>query len=255
MRIPRVHVPFELAEHARFALPPEAARHLRQSLRARPGQPLVVFDGRGGEYEAKVEALDARAVRVATGAFRPVDREPPVRVRLAQGIARGERMDFAVQKAVELGVAELTPLFTERTVVRLAGARAERRREHWQAVAVQACQQCGRNRIPEVRAPLALERWLERVSENGHVRGALGLALDPGAGRGLAELGEGVREVALLIGPEGGLSDAELARTRGAGFVPLRLGPRTLRTETAAIAALAAIQTRWGDLGAPTAGR
>jgi 16S rRNA (uracil1498-N3)-methyltransferase len=242
MRIPRLFVATPLRSGADMALDPEQAHYISRVLRLRAGAELLLFDGRGGEYRARVARVAARAADVSIGDFTMREAESPLHVCLAQGISRGERMDYTVQKAVELGASEIVPLLTERCGVQLDPSRAQKRVEHWQKVAASACAQCGRNQLPPIAGVHELRQWLIRP------RSGLRLVLDPRASRGLAALPR-CAAVTLLIGPEGGLSDAELAAASRAGFQGLHMGPRTLRTETAAMTALAAIQTLWGDLG------
>ena len=244
MPIPRLHVDLPLAAGRRITLPETAAHHVARVLRLAAGDALTVFDGRGGEYRATLVRVSRAAVEVDVGARDPVDRESRLAVELGQGICKGDRMDLVVQKATELGVRAVRPIVCERTVVKLDAARAERRLAHWRAIAVHAAQQCGRTRVPEVAGIEDLGAWL--------ARGGSGPAfvLSPRAGASLSGLaspapGELVR---LLVGPEGGLSPREVERAGDAGFEGLRLGPRVLRTETAALVALAALQARWGDL-------
>lgn len=241
----RVFVDQGLGPAQKVVLGEAAARHLRTVLRLKPGAELTLFDGRGGEYAGVIARLDRERVSIEVGSHRSVEREPPIQVTLALGLARAERMDLAVQKAVELGASSVVPVQTERSVVRLSEARAARRQHHWQAIAVGACEQCGRNQVPIIDKVQSLDGWLSELA-------APGLCLVPSldADRGLGTLSPRPGEpVSLLIGPEGGLSPAEHSRATAAGFEPIRLGPRVLRTETAAIAVLTAVMTLWGDLG------
>lgn len=244
-RRPRIHVDGALAAEASQPLPAGAARHVAQVLRLRPGDTLVLFDGRGGEVDAEIERVAGAAVTVRTGARRERERESPLAVTLGLAVARGERMDVAVQKAAELGVQRIVPLLTRHGVVRLAGDRAERRAAHWRAVVAHACEQCGRNRLPEVAAVTPVAALLEDAPGSG---GAW--LLDPDAGTPLAGLPRPAGALTLLVGPEGGWHEHEVAAAGRAGWTRASLGPRVLRTETAAIAALAAAQVLWGDLGA-----
>ena len=228
-----------------MALTEERAHYLKSVLRLRRGAELVVFNGTGGEFQACVEVISRAATRVKIGAFHPLCRESPLAIHLGLGISRGERMDLAIQKAVELGVTGITPLTTERSVVRLNSERRLTRWEHWQKVAQSACEQCHRNIVPALAEPRSLDEWL------GECRGGLKLLLDPLGERSFKDLTLPSGGVCLLSGPEGGFSEDERARARAAGFLAIRLGPRVLRTETAALAALTAIQVLWGDLGAP----
>lgn len=239
----RFYLPSALAPGAEAELPAAAGHHAARVLRLAAGAAVTLFDGRGGEYAGRIVRVDGARVRVAVGAHRAVECEAPVHVTLAQGISSGERMDYTLQKAVELGVAVLQPLATARSVVRLSGERAERRMEHWRQVVAGACEQCGRNTVPEVRAIATPAVWL--AGQTG-AEGAVRLTLAPDAARSLSALAPAARAV-LAVGPEGGFDSGERALLAGAGFEGVRLGPRVLRTETAALAALAAIHARWGD--------
>lgn len=243
MREPRLYLPGPLSSGTRCAVDGEIHHYLARVLRLEAGAPLVLFDGRGGEFRGVLESLSRREALVRVGEHVEVDREPPVSVRLAQGIGRGERSDFAVQKAVELGATHIVLLLTERGVVRLAGDRAARRARHWQEIATQACQQCGRTRLPAVEGVHALDDWLRTFPGDG-----LRLILDPSAHTPLERSLYAGGPITVLVGPEGGFSEREIAAAREHGFVAVRLGPRTLRTETAALAALTAVQLLWGDL-------
>jgi 16S rRNA (uracil1498-N3)-methyltransferase len=245
MRLTRVYSGAPLTSGGVLELEGSAADHVARVLRLRAGAEIIVFDGRGGEYPAELLAVDRHGVRVAVGAHRALERESPLELSLVQGISRGERMDLVVQKATELGVSRIVPYEAERSVVRLDAPGRARRLAHWQAVAAGACEQCGRNRLPRIDEPCGLEAALAGVA------GAeLRMLLDPLAATGVVSLlGAHPTTVAVLIGPEGGLAEGERARALQAGFVAARLGPRVLRTETAAITALAAVQAIAGDLG------
>lgn len=240
---PRIYFPERLSASERRTLTGDRHHHVARVLRLRAGATLTVFDGAGGEYSAVIEELGRREAVLFIGEHRKVDRESPLCVRLAQGIGRGERTDFAIQKAVELGATEIVPLLTRRGVVKLDADRARRRLAHWQGIAVHACQQSGRNRLPSLHSVVALDDWL-----GGRSRDGLELVLDPDACEGIGEIEHEGGAVTLLVGPEGGFDPSERDAAVAAGFRAVRLGPRTLRTETAAIAALAAVQSRWGDL-------
>jgi len=218
--------------------------HLTKVLRLRVGDALVLFNGEGGEYVARVAAVGRRSTRIEVGEFVEGERESPLELILLQGVSRGERMDYTVQKAVELGVTRIVPVLTERTVVNLKGERQEKRRAHWQGVVHSACEQSGRNRVPAVAA---LRPFAQAVAE---AAGGLKLVLHHRAETSLETLPVPQGPVSLLIGPEGGLSAQEITTAEAAGFVPLRLGPRVLRTETAALAAISVLQWRWGDFAA-----
>ena len=226
-------------------LPPPQSHHAVRVLRLKAGDAVVLFNGDGAEYAAVIsEAGRDRLVLEITGRA-AVDRESPLAVTLAQAVSGGERMDYTVQKAVELGAAVIQPLTAERSVVRLQGERAAKRAEHWQAVVVASCEQCGRNRLPRVQPLLKFDDYL--AAESVRRDGALRLMLSPRSARGLRELDRPAGAIVLLAGPEGGFSPQEERAAQQAGFLPARVGPRVLRTETAAVAALAAMQALWGD--------
>ncbi|HQU15787.1 MAG: 16S rRNA (uracil(1498)-N(3))-methyltransferase [Chromatiales bacterium 21-64-14] len=243
MRVPRLYVPQPLAPGLSVELDPSAARHTTRVLRLRPGAELILFNGDGSEYHAELTGDPKRGgcARIIAAVER--HNESPLAITLGQGIARGERMDYIVQKAVELGVACIVPLITERTVVRLEGARREQRRSHWQRIVESACEQCGRTRLPQLLDPMPLDQWIPEVPAGNR------WYLDPDAPAGFAQLPRPVDGVVLVIGPEGGFSPDEKDTVRKAGFRGTRMGPRILRTETATLAALAALQTLWGDAG------
>lgn len=246
MRVTRVYVDAALAPGLHVALTGSAASHLTRVLRLRPGDALTLFNGRGGEYAGIISQPRTGAVSVAVGEERQLERESPLMLTLAQGVSRGERMDLVVQKATELGVSGLVPVLTERSVVRLDPQQAARKVAHWRAIAIAACAQSGRNRVPEVATPLALREFtgMARSTEASGAR----VLLSPGAELRLDDVPPPVTDVTVLIGPEGGLTEAEEELARSAGFIPVRLGPRVLRTETAAIAALTLLQRKFGDL-------
>ena len=242
---PRVHVGFELEPGRAYALPPPQAHHAVRVLRLAAGDTLALFNGDGAEYPARVERVSKREVTVKVQERRIVSRESPLAVTLAQAIASGERMDYTIQKAVELGVAAIQPLAASRSVVRLSGERADRRVSHWRAVAIAACEQCGRNHLPPIAAVAPLERWLAQWPARND--GSRPLLLSPRGETTLRELDRPAKTVVILAGPEGGLTQDEESAARRSGFIPVSLGPRVLRTETAAVAALAAMQALWGD--------
>jgi 16S rRNA (uracil1498-N3)-methyltransferase len=241
MTSPRFYLDQPLAPGARFSLPPGPARHAARALRLAVDDAITLFNGRGGEFAARIERIHKDDVAVSVTGFADVERESPLRVMLAQGISSGERMDYTLQKAVELGVAAIQPIAARRSVIKLAGERADRRVVHWQGVVASACEQCGRNQVPVVAPPLPLAQWLGQQQ-----RGRL-LFLSPLAEARLAELPPPAAPDWLVAGPEGGFEADEIAALHAAGAIPVRLGPRVLRTETAALAALAAMQTLWGD--------
>src|SRR3979490_631135 len=231
-----------LASGMRVTVQGSAAGPLTRVLRLRVGEALTVFNGAGGEYAASIEHAHAGRVAVAIGEPRAIERESPLTLTLAQGVSRGERMDLVVQKATELGASGVAPVLAERSVVRLTAQQADRRLNHWRAIAIAACEQSGRNRLPAIASPVPLKDFL-RTSD-----GSMRLVLSPAATATLADLPRLVSAVTVLIGPEGGVAEAEQEAAVAAGFKPVRLGPRVLRTETAAIAALTLLQREFGDL-------
>lgn len=238
----RVYIDQPLSTGATITLSEDAARHLVQVLRMRVGDNFIAFNGQGGEYAASLSAASKREAQATIGTFNAVDRESPLSITLAQCVSKGDRMDYTLQKAVELGVSAIVPLISSRTVVKLDAERWVKKIEHWQGVIISACEQSGRTRVPQLAAPQDLDDWLH-ASDNDHLK----LVLAPGASKQLRQLDPNSRAITLLIGPEGGLSEAECALAAKRQYIPLALGPRILRTETAGVAALAAIQAQWGD--------
>lgn len=240
LRITRIFSEQALGEETQVELPPGPAAHVAQVLRLRMGDSLILFDGEGRDYPGRLLVATRKRVRVAIG--RPTEAEPEasLAVRLGIGVSKGERMDYAIQKAVELGVASICPLFTKRSVVRLDEARLKKRQEHWRGVVIAACEQSGRRRLPELASSTSLERWLTQ-------KHPCPLLLDHRSTTSMPDIAAPARELTLLVGPEGGLAPEERALARDSGFRPIRLGPRVLRTETAPLAALAAAQILWGD--------
>ncbi len=244
MRVNRAHVDAALAVGARVALPEGAAAHLLRVLRLGVGDGCVLFNGDGHDYDARIVVAGKRGGEAEVTGARKIDSESPLRIVLLQGIARGEKMDWILQKATELGVAGFVPVSSERSEVRLEGERAGKRLAHWNSVVVSACEQSGRALVPDVAAPRPLAAALDALPG-----GSLRLTLDPGADAGIAARPPpGDRTLVLAIGPEGGWSPRDRATLADAGFTGLRLGPRILRTETAGLAAIAALQSRFGDL-------
>jgi 16S rRNA (uracil1498-N3)-methyltransferase len=229
--MPRFHCPVPLAEGQVLALPPGAARHV-QVLRLQPGRELTLFNGEGGEFAAVVETMGRSDVTVRVGRHSPIEREAARDIHLAIGMPANERMDWLVEKAAELGAASIQPLLAERSVLKLTGERAAKKQAHWQGIAIAACEQCGRNRVPVVHEAVPFAQWQPMTA----VR--LLLSFDP-QGVTLGAIAQG--PVLLLSGPEGGLSPQEEHAARAQGFQPVTLGPRVLRAETAPLAALAAL--------------
>jgi 16S rRNA (uracil1498-N3)-methyltransferase len=243
MRLARVHVDEDLRAGQSVTLDGGAANHVVRVLRLRVGDALTLFNGRGGEYVVKLEEIRRATAVVSVLEHRALERESPFHLTLAQGISRGERMDWVIQKATELGAARIVPLFTERSMVHLDEQQAAKKLQHWHSIAIAACEQCGRNRIPEIAAPLDLPHFLQQRSAQGAA-----LLLSPRAPQRIQDIESARSSATVLIGPEGGLADLEQEVATGAGFTPVRLGPRVLRTETAAICALTLLQQRFGDL-------
>jgi len=240
MRISRIFSPEPLHSGGHIRLDGTATRHLLQVLRLANGSPLVLFDGSGDDYAAELDIQGKNDCRAHIGEIVRSEQPPALRIHLALGISRGERMDFAIQKAVELGVWSLAPLFTERTLVQLKGDRLDTRQAHWQGVLRHACEQSGRSLLPELHTAQPLANWLDTFEGQG-------VLLDHRARLGLRQLPSPGAEILLLVGPEGGLSETERLTAMEKGLQGVRLGPRILRTETAPLAAISAIQTLWGD--------
>jgi 16S rRNA (uracil1498-N3)-methyltransferase len=238
----RFHCPLPLTSGQTIELPERVAHHALRVLRLKLGAVLVLFTGAGGEFDATLTHVDKRTVRAEIGAWHDIERESPLAVTLAQGLSSAEKMDYTLQKAVELGVAAIQPLAVAKSVARLDSERAQRRLEHWRQIAISACEQCGRNRVPEIAPLTELNAWLATpLAETRFL-------LTPRGERRIAELATTDSNIVLLAGPEGGFTDDEEKAALATGFTAMRLGPRTLRTETAAVAAIAALQARWGDL-------
>ena len=241
-RVARFYADQPLRAGGTLLLPEDTAHHAVHVLRLHAGEAVTLFNGRGGEFAGRIAAIERLRVTVDLLEHRPLERESPLAVTLLQGVSSSEKMDFTVQKATELGVAALQPLIAARSTGRIAGERAAQKRAHWQRVAIAACEQCGRNRVPQVLPPLPLAEFCR-----GPLAGP-GLLLSPTAQLGLRDAAARLQgSVALAAGPEAGFTAAEEALLAGAGCVPVRLGPRVLRTETAALAALAALNALAGD--------
>lgn len=241
--MPRFYLPETLSPDTLIALPDASAHHAARVLRLTAGDTVTLFNGRGGEWVGNIHHIGKREVEVHVAAWQDVERETPLRVTLAQGISSGERMDYTLQKAVELGVYAIHPVACARSVVKLSGERADKRRTHWQNLVIAACEQCARNRVPEVSDIAPLSVWLVRSATT-----PLKLMFAPDAQHTLHTLPRPDGDVTMLAGPEGGFDAHEYSAALAAGFIPIRLGPRVLRTETAALAALSAMQILWGDL-------
>ncbi|WP_412478910.1 16S rRNA (uracil(1498)-N(3))-methyltransferase [Azonexus sp. IMCC34839] len=242
MNLPRFYCREALSPGAHVELPEPVARHAVRVLRMPPGAPMVLFDGRGGEYLAHIERIERDRVFAELAGWNDIERESPLAITLVQALQAGEKMDFTIQKAVELGVRDFVPVESRRSVMRLAGERAAKRVAHWQGVSASACEQCGRNQVPLVAPLERLDQWLARPAPADTLR----LMLAPDAPGTLADIAP-AQKVQLLIGAEGGLDPQEVIAAQQSGFVAVRMGPRVLRTETAGLAALAVLQALWGD--------
>lgn len=251
MTTPRIYLPQALSSDSVVALPEEASHHLLHVLRLRIGEKLVLFNGRGGEFLGELFFIDKKFARVKIGVWRGGVSESPLTLHLGQGIICGAKMDYAVQKAVELGVNYITPLFTTFCEVKLSGERLAQKIEHWQKIAVHASEQCGRCHPPQILPAQTLGRWVEALSatSDNSVKSdaAQKIILAPEASLSLVELPRATH-ITLLAGAEGGLSESEVNLAEQHGFTAYRIGPRILRAETAALTALAVIQSQWGDL-------
>ncbi len=244
MTEPRVYVDMDLADQAAVTLGDAAYHHLIVVLRRIRGDGIVLFNGRGGEYAANIETVGKRKLTARIRQFHDVSRESALPVTLVQAVSKGERMDYTIQKAVELGVSAIQPVVTEHVVVRLDAERWARKQEHWQGIAVAAAEQSGRTRVPTVAPVLDLNDWMSKCPPDAF-RLILSLTVTPATARRAPG-----QPIVLLVGPEGGWSELERKLADLAGFAGLALGPRVLRTETAGVAALAVLQSQWGDMGA-----
>jgi 16S rRNA (uracil1498-N3)-methyltransferase len=240
--IPRFFCPFPLHPGATVELAADAAHHALKVLRVGAGDTAILFDGRGGQWRATLNPA-GKALRATLNEFDDIDREPPLALTLVQGQPAGDKMDLVVQKAVELGVRRIQPVTAKRSLVRLSGERAERRVAHWRNIAIAACEQSGRNRVPAIAPILDLPQYLGMAAQENGLR----FVCAPGASESLRDLMAPSVPVSLLVGPEGGFDEGELLAARAAGFRPIGLGPRVLRTETAGLGALAAMMALWGD--------
>lgn len=236
----------------RITLNSDTSHHAVQVLRLKPGDSVTLFDGTGGEFSGRLEQISKSGCQVRIEHHLPIERESPLMIELAQAVCINEKMDWIIQKAVEQGVARIQPLTTCRTLVRLTGERADKREQHWQRIIIAACEQCGRNRTPQLLPLMPLSHWLEQKlawkHESSNPAGH-DIMLSPAAHQRLAELSspQTGEFMTLLTGPEGGFTGEETNAAHLAGFIPVRLGSRILRTESAALAAIAAAQTLWGD--------
>ena len=243
MRIPRIYHPESLTVGTQVALCEDAANHVGRVLRMGKGQAIQLFDGSNHVFEAVITDAGKKNVTVEIQSSALDDRESPIHIHLGQVMSRGDKMEFTIQKSIELGVSLITPLFSERCGVKLDAERLNKKIQQWQKIAIAACEQCGRNQVPEIRPAMDLEAWCAEQDEG------LKLNLHPRASDSINTLPLPVERVRLLIGPEGGLSAEEIAMTARYQFTDILLGPRVLRTETTALTAITALQVRFGDLG------
>jgi 16S rRNA (uracil1498-N3)-methyltransferase len=240
MRIPRIFTPQDLNIHSTIELEEAPSHHLNKVLRMQVGRELIVFNGLGGEYLSTIESMTKKNVCVMLTQFNAENRESPLDLELAIGISRGDRMEWVLQKATELGVTTITPLVTERTEVKLSSERADKKMERWQQTIISACEQCQRNMLPRLNTPILVNDWVAQCNAE------LKCVLHHREHKGFPQ-NKKITSVALLIGPEGGLSEAEINGAIQQEFLPLTLGPRVLRTETAPVAAISLVQYLWGD--------
>lgn len=242
MRIPRIFHPDNIIVDHTIDLTQEASKHLLTVLRLKEGHPIILFNGDGNEYSATLQLESKRQASALIEAQLTMSVESPLPIHLGQGISKGERMDFVLQKSVELGVTEITPIITERCPIKLNNERWDKKQQHWFKVITSACEQCGRNVVPTLHQAISLHEWLSQSTQQ------LRLTLDPKAEKTMREFKPNQHGFRLLIGPEGGLSDNEIYQSSESGFNAALLGPRVLRTETAALAAITVLQSHFGDL-------
>ncbi|MDO8954427.1 MAG: 16S rRNA (uracil(1498)-N(3))-methyltransferase [Gammaproteobacteria bacterium] len=242
MRTIRIYQNQTLITGQTIQLDPEASNHIANVLRMRIGEYIVLFDGKGSEYTASINSLLKKSVTVTIESEAWVNRESPLHIHLAQALAKGDKMEWVIQKAVELGVAEISSVFTERSNLKMGAERWDKKLEHWQKVAISACEQCGRNTLPIIHAPITLIKFLDSNKSE------LSLILHTEISQNLASLPDTIQTLSLLIGPEGGFSETEIKLAQANNCITLNLGPRILRTETAPLAAIALFQAKWGDM-------
>ncbi|MCB5188564.1 16S rRNA (uracil(1498)-N(3))-methyltransferase [Methylobacillus caricis] len=244
MSTPRFYCPHPLSPGAHIDLPGNAAVHASRALRMQAGDQAILFNGDGHNYLSEFTSMSKNSVHATILSAAPAETESPLNITLAQAISSGDRMDFTIQKAVEMGVRAIQPIASRRSVIKLSGERAEKRREHWQNVVISACEQSGRATVPLVAMPISLAEWLSQKPDAGTF-----ITLAPGSERVLTDLAPPAGDICFLIGAEGGFTDEEIELAANHGFTTVRMGKRILRTETAALAALAAMQILWGDFG------
>ena len=243
MRIPRLYTSQNLDIGALVSMDKDAARYLKSVLRMTSGQMITLFNGKGGEYAAEVVSLSKNQATVTIKESLSNDRESLLKIHLVIGVSRGERMDWVIQKATELGVHSITPIFSERSEVKLTGLRLEKRLTHWQQISISACEQCLRNVVPTINPAVSLQQCLD--SNEGGIK----IVLHHRTDRAITDLQNNDNIITILVGPEGGLSDNEITLAETHGYSAVKLGPRVLRTETAPLAAISILQSLWGDMG------
>ncbi|CAH9053551.1 Ribosomal RNA small subunit methyltransferase E [Pseudoalteromonas holothuriae] len=242
MRIPHIYHPFELTLNNQTILGDDAAGHIARVLRMQVGEKVSLFNGQGGEFLCEIIEISKKKTSVQVLEFNNRDCESPLKIHLGQGISRGDKMDFTIQKSVELGISEITPLFTSRCGVKLSGERLAKKHAQWQKIAIAAAEQSGRNTITVINPPIEINTWLAQPSNE------LKLTLHPRAEHNIKTLPTPTTGIRFIVGPEGGFTDEEMQATNQQGFIDVRLGPRVLRTETAALTVLSALQLQFGDL-------
>ncbi|PAJ74916.1 16S rRNA (uracil(1498)-N(3))-methyltransferase [Pseudoalteromonas sp. NBT06-2] len=242
MRIPHIYQAGKISLNQTLDLCSDAAGHITRVLRMGVGDKISLFNGQGGEYLCELSAVSKKSASVTVNKFNDKNVESPLNIHLGQGISRGDKMDFTIQKSVELGVKEITPIFTERCGVKLNGDRLEKKHQQWQKIAISAAEQSGRNFITKIHAPIKIESWLDQPSDE------LKITLHPRAEHSIKTISNPIKGLRFIIGPEGGFTEAEMLLTKSSGFMDIRLGPRVLRTETAALTVLSALQLQFGDL-------
>lgn len=241
MRIPRIYYPHPIPLEREFQLTAEAGHHIATVLRLKANRPVVLFNGDGNEYSGQIISVQRKNVIVEADACLSLSKESPLSIHLGQGVSKGDRMDTVLQKSVELGVTQITPLITERCAVKLDAERWGKKHQQWQKIIIGACEQSGRNTLPILNAPTSLSHWLAESTSSSR------LVLAPGAEQPLARQPYNSQGFRLLIGPEGGLSESEIHQSNEKGFTSVSLGPRILRTETAAISSISILQAQHGD--------
>lgn len=255
MRVTRIYQDCDLASGKLIPLTPDATNHLTKVLRLNPGDAIVIFNGRGGEYQAILNKQGKRDWYAQIGDFQKPDVESPIQIHLGQAILRGDKMDWVIQKTTELGVNTITPIFTQYCNVQLSKDRLQKRSQHWQTIAIHAAEQSGRTQIPQIKPAINIAEWLDQADDgiqtnnnDGNRRNQImKLSLDPRADMRLSDVADRARQIRLLIGPEGGLIETEITHAKQHGYYSVSMGPRVLRTETAAITAIALSQMCWGD--------